>query len=209
MRKAKIKVIGAGSLGSFACWFLVKMGFEGIEVYDHDTVESHNQYNQIYRQEDVGKPKVVALPEIVNQLTGGKIETHMAKAGKETPFEGIVITMVDSMAARKEIFEAVKYNPKVKLFIDARSGAPDGTIYAINPADPDGVTQYEETLYLDEEAENIACSDQTTLPLVWIIDATVAQMVRMWSQGWVPSGCAIILVGCKDLPKVDNHQASL
>ena len=38
----RINVIGAGALGSWLTFFLLKMGFKRISLYDFDVVEEHN-----------------------------------------------------------------------------------------------------------------------------------------------------------------------
>lgn len=38
----KINVIGCGAGGSWLTFFLLKMGFNNIHVYDYDVIEEHN-----------------------------------------------------------------------------------------------------------------------------------------------------------------------
>lgn len=209
MRQAKIQMIGAGSLGSYTALFLASMGFNRIEVWDDDMVEFHNRRNQLFRVEDFQKPKVTALQELVRYLTGIEIMPRNARANQDTEFAGVVVVMVDSMAARKTIFEAVKYNPRVHLFVDARSGGYDALVYAVNPMDPDGVKRYEESLYSDEEAAPIPCSDQTTLSTVWTVAAVASRMIQLWSEGKIMPVCEEVQINYQKLPVVDSHHLSL
>ena len=69
-QKTKIVVIGAGSTGSFLSLTLAKMGLTNIKVIDYDKVEEKNIPNQFFRTQDIGKYKIDALKEIINDFTG-------------------------------------------------------------------------------------------------------------------------------------------
>ena len=209
MRKANIQLIGAGSLGSYTALSLVKRGFEELSVWDDDVVEYHNRRNQMYREEDIGRPKVEALAELIRHLAGIEITVHNEKAAKDTEFRGIVIIMVDSMKVRKEIFEAVKYNPRVQLFVDGRSGGHEALVYAVNPIDSDAINQYEKHLYSDEEAVDAPCSDQTTLSTVETVAAVAASLVQLWSYGEFMPICTEVRISYNILPSVDSENFSL
>ncbi len=81
-----VVVIGAGATGSFAALSLAKMGVRNITVYDFDTVEEHNLPNQFYRQCDIGKPKVIALQEIIAQFEGIQITAKNEKYPRATAY---------------------------------------------------------------------------------------------------------------------------
>ena len=49
-----IHVIGCGALGSWLVFFLLKMGFKNITVYDFDTIEEHNLPNQCFMERQIG-----------------------------------------------------------------------------------------------------------------------------------------------------------
>lgn len=173
----RVTVIGAGGIGSPTVLSLAKMGVSQIMVYDPDLVELHNLPNQMYRFEDIGKAKVSALSEIVYSFAGVEIE------GKEEKFEaqqisGIVISGVDSMAARKAIWNRVKYNPSVKLYIEARMGAEVGRIHSLKPWDPTLVQWYESTLYDDEQATEDACTARAIIYNTGVIAGFIAAQLK-------------------------------
>ena len=207
-KKARITLVGVGSLGSFTALLIASMGFENIIAYDPDLVEYHNHRNQLYREGDFNKPKAEVLSQLINYLTPVKIVPVMALAGKGTKFSEVTIVMVDSMTARRNIFDEVKYNPRVKLYIDARSSGSYALVYAVNPCDPDGVKKYEENFYSDADAAQVACSDQTTLPTVWNVAAAAGQVLQLWSQGWTPV-CEEVRLNYKELPGVDSEHLSI
>jgi hypothetical protein len=211
MEKVRISVVGAGSLGSYATLLLASMGYEDIEVYDDDLVEYHNRRNQLFRTEDMEKLKVEVLAELVRFLTGVKIITHCFQAGKGTRFSGnVIIVLVHSMQARREIFEEIKNNPRYKLFIEARSGEHSARVYAINPSDPDAVKRYgsDEILYSDRKSLDTPCADETTQPTVWTVAATVAHFVRKWTEGWYPV-CEETRIYFKEMPNVETEHLSI
>jgi len=78
-QKLKIIILGAGSLGSFICLNLAKLGFDNIDVWDYDIVECQNIPNQFYKLKDIDKFKVEALKEIVKEFTDVDINIHNEK----------------------------------------------------------------------------------------------------------------------------------
>lgn len=152
-------LIGAGGIGSPLALILVKMGVRNLTVYDPDVVEAHNLPSQQYRVEDIGRPKVEALAAICQQFAGVSITAKHQTFDSSEPLSGVVISAVDSMATRREIWEqGVRYNPMVKFYLEARMGAQEGRIYTLKPCNPDHVDSYEKTLYSDEESVELPCT---------------------------------------------------
>ncbi|MFW9831881.1 MAG: ThiF family adenylyltransferase, partial [Candidatus Thorarchaeota archaeon] len=59
IQKAKVAVIGIGGLGSISSTKLVTLGVGQLRIVDPDVVDSSNLQRQfLYRDNDVGKPKV-------------------------------------------------------------------------------------------------------------------------------------------------------
>ena len=178
-----ISVIGAGGIGSPVCLALAKMGCGHLTVYDDDKVEIHNLPNQFYRLEDLGKPKVMALSEIVRSFTGTEITPREERVESQR-LSGLVVSGVDSMASRQQIWEkAARYKPGVGLYIDARMGAEVCRIYTIRPVDPDDVRLYESTLYSDAEAEEEPCTARAIIYNVLSVAGLVANQVKKYVKG--------------------------
>src|ERR1017187_7892825 len=95
-----ITIIGVGAGGSFATLMLAKMGFTRITVIDFDIVSVENMNSQFYRFKDIGQPKVTALQALVEDFTGVKITAVNDRYQGNVVFPGIVVSAVDSMAAR-------------------------------------------------------------------------------------------------------------
>lgn len=128
-----ITIIGCGAIGSFAVLALAKMGLTDITVYDYDTVSIENMSNQGFRFRDIGVPKVHALTDIVQDfsLTKLKAVNRLFTAEDISTTKGILITAVDSMAARRMIRDALTTRMHyVTHVIDPRMGAEVYAQYA-------------------------------------------------------------------------------
>lgn len=178
-----VTVIGAGGIGSPTALALAKMGCPNLTVYDPDTVEAHNLPNQLYRLQDVDRPKVEALQEVIASFTGAKIAVHQ-EAVVSQPLAGVVITGVDSMSARQQIWQkAVRYRSSIELYVDARMGAEVCRIYTLRPTDPDEVEAYQATLYDDADATAEACTAQAIIYNVFTIAGLIANQVKKHVKG--------------------------
>jgi hypothetical protein len=176
-KKVKVTVIGVGGIGSPTVLALAKMGISSITVYDDDKVEIHNLPNQFYRLEDLKQPKVVALAQIVGDYTGDIIQIR-DEIYENQPLSDVVISGVDSMSVRKAIWEKIKYNPKVSIYIEARMGAEVARVHTVKPCDPDSVRWYESTLYSDEKAVEAPCSARAIIYCTFMIASLIANQVK-------------------------------
>src|SRR5688572_32856730 len=57
IHSARILLVGAGGLGSNQGKILVQIGLGGIDFVDPDVAEDSNRNRQLFRAEDVGRPK--------------------------------------------------------------------------------------------------------------------------------------------------------
>src|ERR1700683_3228145 len=69
LREARVTVIGVGGVGGTAALSLAASGVGHLHCVDHDTVELSNLNRQvIYREDDLGRPKVEAAVEQLRRL---------------------------------------------------------------------------------------------------------------------------------------------
>ena len=68
MCRDRIHIIGCGAIGSTVAENLARFGLTKITLYDFDTVEPHNVANQMFTNEDIGKPKVLAVAEYLKKI---------------------------------------------------------------------------------------------------------------------------------------------
>lgn len=203
-RKDVAYIIGAGATGSWLSLILSKLGFRALKVFDFDVIEEHNLPNQFFKNKQVGMLKVKALNKNLNELSsnpGCNFYSYASKITKdveeETEYvstysvnalanimyedmcEGYTVSifcLVDSMTARKEIFEALvedivipeedKDGNKITAyprFIETRMGLTGYRIYDIDLGNPKDREEYRKTLYSDEEAEASACGTSKSI----------------------------------------------
>lgn len=164
VRMTTAHIVGAGAIGSHAAEVLAKMGFTTIKVSDFDTIEAHNLPNQGYSLEDLGSLKVVALAKKLTAATGAALEADVTSIGENHRFtHDIVISAVDSMKVRKQLWEAFKASRGPRLFIDGRMGARHGKVLVAERYDPASMERYEGTLHDDSEGYQAPCTEKATI----------------------------------------------
>jgi hypothetical protein len=183
----RVTVIGVGGIGSFVVLALAKMGCQHITAYDPDTVESHNIPNQLYKIADIGKLKCSAAKQLVAEFTNVDLLYDNLLMDKSIigvlQLNGVVISGVDSMAARKDIWNQIKYKPAISLYIDARAGADVSRIYSLNPCDPDHIEWYESSaLYDDSEALEVPCTARAIIYNGFAVAALIASQVKKFAK---------------------------
>jgi tRNA A37 threonylcarbamoyladenosine dehydratase len=178
-----VTLVGAGGIGSHAALALAKMGCRTIDAWDHDRVEVHNLPNQLYSVAHLGKAKVEALREVVGGLTDTWIGTHEASYPDGPVSSGVVISAVDSMASRSRIWDAIRYNAAVELYVDARMGAEVCRIQAVYPTEPASIERYEATLYSDDASVEEACTARAIAYKTFAAASLVALQVKRHAVG--------------------------
>src|SRR5271157_4266483 len=146
----RITIIGAGAVGSWVALSLAKMGFGDITVFDDDNVSIENMNCQFFPYDSIGKSKVDTLKALVKAFANVDIKAinyryvgdkshRTASRSKLTTLPvnlaGIVISAVDSMEARKLIWDNAKKSREVSALIDPRMGAETSLMYIMDPAD--------------------------------------------------------------------------
>ena len=148
-----------------------------LEVWDNDMIDEVNISNQFFRLGDVGEFKVDALQSLISDFEDVPIMTNPVKCeGNEPNLNGVVITALDSMRPRKKIWDSIKNNDDVELFIDPRMGGRVARIYSVNPKT--GVDKYEQTLYDDDESAEERCTERTILYNVLGISSLICKAIE-------------------------------
>ena len=178
-----ITVVGCGGIGSFVVLALAKMGCRALAAYDDDRVEPHNVPNQAYGLGDVGRLKVEALADLVAAVTGVALQIR-AERVREQRLQGVVVSAVDTMAARREIWlRGIRHRAGVPLYLDARMGAEVARILTVRPADPDDIRRYEASLHADEDAVVLPCTAQAIVYTGFSVAALVAGQIKKFLTG--------------------------
>lgn len=162
--KRRVDVIGAGATGSKVALSLAKLGVQNLHVWDGDTIEPHNLANQAYNQSHVGMSKTAALLEVVHAATGTEVVEHGFWEGQKNLGE-VVFCLPDSMAVRKQFYEAHRISMTTKLVIETRMGSTHGQVLTYRPNSPESLSRYASSLFDDDEAqvEVSACGTAITV----------------------------------------------
>jgi molybdopterin/thiamine biosynthesis adenylyltransferase len=182
-----VHIIGAGGIGSAVFLPLLKLGVSEVHVWDPDTVEPHNIPAQLlYRPSDVGKHKVECLRAFGKWIeTECEIVSHAQMVTKDTELDGIVISGVDSMSSRKQIWDAVQRNAVgVVFYLDARIGGEQFELYSLAPYDLEASQAYEDNwLVSDEQTLELPCAARTVIhPPIVLAGEVVAHLTRFYRE---------------------------
>ncbi len=178
-RENKITIVGCGAIGSFMGISLAKMGLVDFTLYDLDTVEPHNVPNQFFGLKDVGKNKAVVTAEYMKMFNNEVNITRLSMFTKQKEIETpIVISCVDKMEVRKWIFDACKKSD-AQLFIDTRMGGLEGHIYFVDMTDKNEIVNYEKSLFTDEQAVKLKCTERSILfTVLGIVSFACSELIK-------------------------------
>lgn len=134
---ARIHIIGCGSVGSTVAENLVRCGVTNLTLWDFDFVEAHNIVNQMFRQKDVGKPKVEALAELLQEINSDIVDSLeiQPKGWQGKLLSGYIFLCVDNIELRRKIVEQHFDSPYVKAMFDFRTGLEFAQHYAADWSD--------------------------------------------------------------------------
>jgi molybdopterin/thiamine biosynthesis adenylyltransferase len=170
----RVMIGGAGGIGSWTTFFLIKMGFQAT-VYDFDTLEEHNLGGQLYRQKDVGKNKTIALLDVMTEFCDFTPSVYTQRIDLDSSTHYYVISAFDNMKARKDLFEVWKKSSRLTkkkpIFIDGRLELEQLQIFCVTP---DRISQYEEHLFDDSEVEDAPCTMKQSSHTAAIIGGLMA-----------------------------------
>ncbi len=177
-----ITIIGAGGIGSWSTLALAKMGCSLIGVQDFDKVELENTASQLYGEKHIGMYKVDALQEIVEELTSIKIVPNYDHWEKNTPvISPIVVSGLDSLDVRGDLWESIKNNPMVEWYIDGRMSGNIIRIYTVKIGEDNA--WYEKTLVGDKNLEPEACTSKAVCYNTLSCAGIIADLIKKVCKG--------------------------
>lgn len=173
----KIHVAGAGGIGGPVTLALTKMGVKDVRVWDHDTVEAHNQPNQLYGKRSVGYDKVEELNDIVKDLADSSITgtptKYFANPHLSSPF--ITVSAVDSMQARESIYKEWRKHGG-RWLVDGRLGGQVIRVYAVNQ---ENHKRYATTIKPEQMVPTVPCTQAAVIDVMFAVGALVARACRL------------------------------
>lgn len=178
VRDNHVLIVGCGAIGSFAAISLAKMGLTNFTVCDFDTVEAHNLPNQFFTLKNIGRYKSATVKKsMVDFNPDAKVTSYIIRFSKVmVENRQIVVSCVDSMKTRKEIFDACK-NSNVQLFIDARMGGLQAQLYTVDMTNKIVVDNYERSLFADDESQETNCTERSIIFTVLGISSLICSQV--------------------------------
>ena len=130
--RERIHIIGCGAVGSTIAELIARTGLTKVTLYDFDHVEAHNIANQMFTADDIGKPKVDALKELMVRINPEAerdiITVPTGYIGQR--IAGYVFLAVDNIDLRREICENNVKNRYIKAVFDVRIRLEDAQHYA-------------------------------------------------------------------------------
>lgn len=182
-----VHIIGAGGIGNMLVQLLAKMGFPEIHIWDNDEFEPHNGPTEVaYSEKYLWRPKVEAAMATVDFLVGDstKIIPHCERVIEDTLLGGYVISGVDSMRSRKDIWECIQNNfTEVPFYIDARSAGEEIQVLSFCPADFEDCEAYESWLFDDSEASGLECGARNIGYIATLIASIVSYNLTRHIRG--------------------------
>jgi len=160
MSDLTVTVVGVGAIGRQVGLQLAAMGVSKLQLIDFDRVEIENLCCQGYLENDLEMLKVDATARMCRLINSQvTVEQIGERFRRSAPTGDILFCCVDSIDARKLIWEAVK--DRVSVFVDTRMSASVARVIAV--VDSVGREHYPATLFGADEAYRGACTAKSTI----------------------------------------------
>lgn len=184
-KNTSVLVIGAGGISSWTVLALSRLGLKAIYVYDRDLVTTYNMAGQFYRQGNIGDNKVYALfnnvrmysPDCNIHYDARNITDSYTISDSREECD-IIISGVDSMRSRQDIYKCLINNGFTGLYIDGRLSADAFQVVCVDFSDDNLKKRYKkELLFDDDEADRLACSFKQTTYMAMMIASVINNIV--------------------------------
>jgi hypothetical protein len=171
-QEEKILVIGTGGIGSNSLYCLTKTIPAQYYILDSDIVEEHNVGTQFFRPNQIGKYKVEACKDNC-EYPGSKPIITMKKQYSDE-YLPIMISALDNMKSRKEVYNIWKSREDRQILIDGRLRSSLYEVYIVTPGREE---EYEKTLFEDSEVDSGPCTFKQTAYFAMLIGARITHVL--------------------------------
>lgn len=188
MKSLTCTIVGVGATGSYAAFFLGRLGIPNFNLIDPDIVEEHNLGSQMFSKEHFSDYKCNAVEDILQSTCNPKsILTEVRRIEDLSEYlplnvSNIVLSTLDSMSGRKFLFEKfIQENcEKNSIFFDSRIGAELWEVYVVPKNNQEAIERYKETLFSDEEGNTGACNFQQSSHSAAGAAIQIAETITQW-----------------------------
>jgi len=177
-----VTIIGCGGIGGSILPTIVTMGFQRFVLYDDDLVEPRNMASTlIFTDEHLYQPKVEVVRDYLLAHGAEEVVIHREKFTAATEIDSsVVISGVDTMAARQEIWQAVAVSDAVDIYLDGRIGGLNWHLLLVNPLD--GEWYENKHLFGDDKAAEDLCAVRAIVYPAVALGAQMAAQLAKWSR---------------------------
>lgn len=180
----EIILVGLGGIGRGVAEELIKLG-HSLYIYEDDIVETHNCLPQGYKLSQIGKKKAAAfVADMEDYGFHNSITLEAGKYSKNSLSSPIMISCVDNMQARKDIFENWRKQKDALLFLDGRMLAEYFEIFTVTPDKKDLYIPY---LFPDSDVEAEPCTYKQTSFCSKILHGLMIQQFNNWLVNHIES----------------------
>lgn len=184
MQRATIAVAGLGGIGSWASFLMARCNPYRLDLFDYDYVAVHNMGGQLFNVEEIGLDKVYCMHNKIRKFYGGRMASYDTGFYTASNYD-IVLSCVDSMKSRKDIFEAYMAQLPSGFLIDGRLAAEQFQVLCVDFKDKYSVERYQkEFLFDDKEAEQTICSYKQTSYMSAMIASYMVNMAMNHISGF-------------------------
>ena len=191
IQKQRIIVAGIGGIGSNCVYQLARMNPAVLCMYDDDLVEQANMSGQLYCKGDIGKAKVDAMADMIeNYTTMRNVYAIKDKFTQNSEAGDIMICGFDNMNARRVFFTAwnnhVMNKPEEErkkcLYLDGRLSIDTLQVFCITGDNDWAMAEYaDKYLFTDAQAEETQCSLKQTTYLACMIGSVIVNLFTNWT----------------------------
>lgn len=193
----RLIVIGCGGIGASALPTLATLGVPEIELWDADIVVDRNVASTImFGVNDIGQYKVEVAERELLRLGVSKVTVHQERfdaAKHGDTLSGIVISAVDTMAVRRDIWEAIRWNGRVVYYFDGRIGGETLQLDMVNPTEPEDITWYEQfELFDDTKVAPLPCAQRNIVYPSAVLGGLMASRLACFARD-LPTGRKVVM----------------
>lgn len=176
-------IIGVGAIGRQVGLQVAAMGISEVQLIDFDTVEEVNLGPQGYLADDVGRTKVSATADLMQQLNPMLgVDTMPERFVKSTIVHPVVFCCVDAIDTRRHIWQSVR--DRAALFVDGRMAAE--VMRIITVCGSQGRDRYPRTLFAAGEAHREGCTARSTIYCANIAAGLMVTQFAKWLRDIEP-----------------------